>query len=327
MDDSAADHSGRGFDVATLFNVTYAPLGLSFIASVRHHAPDADIWVLAVDEGVETLIRSLGDPKVHLVTVNELDLAGVDELRSTRTPSEFCWTLKPAVCSAALERRANSRPLLYADADTYLLGHPKGLVREFEESQAAVMVTRHDFSRHYDQTDVAGDLAANMLVLSPLALNGVLPAWQDDCSAHCSATPSEGHFGDQRYLETWSSRFPGQVHLLGQDGLLGSPWNVDRRDLSGLVAYNFHGLTLLGPDRVLLTEGYAIPPRVRQEVYAPYLAQFRTSLAFMGDAGIEPTFMRPSTDGGRSLTRLMMALRQGRLAEDSPYIARLCAQD
>ena len=326
MDDSVGAPTRRGFDVATLFNVAYAPLGLTFIASVRRHAPDAHVWVLAVDQGVETLIRNLGDPQVHLITVDEIGLTGVDELRRTRTPSEFCWTLKPGACAAALTRRADSQPMIYADADTYLLRHPQDLVREFEESRAAVMVTRHDFSSPYDQTDVAGEFAANLLLLASPAKDAILPAWQDDCIALCSTAPSEGHFGDQRYLETWSSRFPGRVHVLERDGLLGSPWNIDRRDLSGLVSYNFHGLTLLGPDRVLLTEGYTITDQVRREIYSPYLTQLRASLDLMEDAGIEPVFMRPSSDGKRSLTRLMMATRQGRLADDSPYIARLSAQ-
>lgn len=315
--------SDLGLDVVTLFNLAYAPLGLSFIASVRRHIPEADVWVLAADEETATLLTRVVDPRVHLLTLDDTRFAEVHELRRSRTPSEFCWTLKPVACAAALSRSSASRSLLYADADTYFLRHPRELVREFDESQTSTMITRHDYSQEYDQTSVAGKFAANLLMLAAPAGDRILPDWQEDCLSLCSETPANDHFGDQRYLESWPSRFPDQIHVLQQDELLGSPWNVDRRDLDRLVAYNFHGLTLLSSERVLLTEGYKISDDVIRDIYLPYLRQIRESIDLMRDARVKPTFVRPRTDGKRMLTRIAMALRQGRLSADSPYLVRL----
>ena len=69
----------------------------------------------------------------------------------------------------------------------------------------------------------------------------VIDWWKDACKEWCYNRYEDGKFGDQKYLDDWTTRFKG-VHVLQHLGGGLAPWNVVQYDLKQIepVFYHFH---------------------------------------------------------------------------------------
>jgi hypothetical protein len=81
----------------------------------------------------------------------------------------------------------------------------------------------------------------------------------------------DGKFGDQKYLDDWTTRFSG-VHVLQNLGGGVAPWNVQQYDLSelDLVFYHFHGVKIFKNDQLDFAS-YELPKLVVERIYSPYI--------------------------------------------------------
>jgi len=124
--------------------------------------------------------------------------------------------------------------------------------------------------------------------------------WRNECIKWCYNRHEDGKFGDQKYLDDWTTRFEG-VHVLNHEGGGVAPWNLQQYQLSEiegnffvegrtaknpvpLVFFHFHGLRFYTPDLVEYSgAGYSIPQIWKTKLFAPYAKR----LFAIGDKVVE----------------------------------------
>jgi len=282
----------------TYFDRGFIIQGLALWRSLMAHDADAVLWVLAFDEETADALRALGEPRLRVVRLAELEAAD-PELAATRTARstvEYYFTASPCWIRWLLTAHPEIERFVYIDADLFFYASPAP-IREALDG-ASVILTAHRFhpwQRHYERY---GRYNKGCLAFrNDAGALACLDDWRTRCLAWCHDQPSEGRYADQGYLTAWPERFGAAVRVLEHAGVNLAPWNwqshslawdaADRPLLDGqpLVAFHFSRLRPLHGDwwwRSGQLQCGIMPWRLRQAVYGPYwraLAAARTELA------------------------------------------------
>lgn len=269
----------------TLFDIAFAPQGLSLHRSLQRFAGDHTLWVVAMDEDVEVLLAELALPNVQVVSLAEIEGDRLLTAKAGRTLGEYCWTLTPFTFDAVLARDPSANRVTYVDADVWLVGDPESVFASFEESGAAVQITEHAFAPEHDQTAYSGRFCVQFLTMDRHRSVPVRNWWQNRCVEWCFARSENGRFGDQKYLDEWPKRFGGLVHIARPRGRFQGPWNATRFPYSEATTYHFHSLRLAGNSLVQpAAKRYSIPAPHMEYVYKPYFIDLRGSISLITEA-------------------------------------------
>jgi len=123
--------------------------------------------------------------------------------------------------------------------------------------------------------------------------------WRDRCLEWCFTRFEDGKFGDQKYLDDWSTRFRG-IHELRHLGGGVAPWNVQQYDFSvtagrlrgrvrgqadswPVVFYHFHSFCLLSPRAYFPVRGYDLAPEPQALIYEPYFRALQDCVRSVGE--------------------------------------------
>jgi hypothetical protein len=181
--------------------------------------------------------------------MEEFETPALLAIKDGRTRGEYCWTCTPHVVIDALKRSGSSE-MTYLDADLYFFRSPEILLKEFRASGASVLLTEHRYAPEYDQTETSGIYCVQFITFrSDQTGLEILNWWGDRCIEWCFARFEEGKFGDQKYLDDWTTRFSG-VHVLENIGGGVAPWNMTAYRVSAgpmvngvpVVFFHFHNL-------------------------------------------------------------------------------------
>ncbi|MEK8045033.1 hypothetical protein [Ideonella margarita] len=276
----------------TIFNATYLVRGLALIDSLAKHCPDHRIHVFAMDEQTATLLRELKRPQVVVVTPAEFETPELLRVKPSRGMGEYFWTCTPHIIRHCLQVLGCAE-CTYVDADVWLLSDPEPVFEEMGD--AAVLLTEHRYTPKHDQAALSGRYCVQFMrfVANDRGL-AALQWWCDRCIEWCFARREDGKFGDQKYLDDWTSRFEG-VHVSTHVGAGIAPWNAGRtefREVAGqvqvrdpgdpawgdwrpLVFFHFHGLMSYSEDQLCYAFGYHLPAGAKRWVYAPYALQLQ----------------------------------------------------
>lgn len=124
--------------------------------------------------------------------------------------------------------------------------------------------------------------------------------WRNACNEWCYQRVEDGKFGDQKYLDDWTTRFP-KVYVLKNLGGGVAPWNIQQYNLLKegtdfiidekanhtkwkVVFFHFHGIKMieetyswfdipLFKKQKLSYTNYEMPENFRALIYEPYLLQ------------------------------------------------------
>jgi hypothetical protein len=263
-------------DYVTIFDSNYLPQGIAMVKSLLSHTEDARVWVVAADDPVSTALSAMNDEAIRIVPMAKVETAELRRVKSGRSRVEFYWTLTPFLPSWVFAHEPDARIVVYVDADMYFFKSPLQVLDEFVRNpDAGVMITPHDYSPEYDQTEASGIYCVQLMAFRCGLADEVLKDWQDKCLEWCYARVEPGRFGDQKYLDEWPSRFGAAIHVQQDTHLLGAPWNASKRMPSSLVAFHFHGLRILRGGWIALHPGYQVGPDIESAVYVPYVEQLR----------------------------------------------------
>ena len=284
----------------TYFDRGFLIQGLALWRSLAAHDPEASLWVLALDDDAAEALRKVGGPRLHLVTLAELEAGDAELLaaKGNRSRVEYYFTLSPCWPLWLLRLRPEIRRITYVDADMFFLGSPAEVFAAMETARASVLVTGHRFPSWLGHYERHGKFNVGLLCFAndPAGLD-CLAGWRDQCLDWCHDRLEDGKYADQKYLDGWPEKLGSRLIVLENPGVNLAPWNwagrryeilpghTVRVDGQPVVLFHFARFRpLLGTwwwQSGQLDYGI-MPWRLRQNLYGPYwqaLGRARSELA------------------------------------------------
>jgi len=267
----------------TLFDSNFLPQGLSLYHSLQQQEEEFCLWVVCMDEECKDTLLELNYPNITTISLAAVETPELISLKLERSRAEYCWTVTPFAPRWVFEADPLVTRVTYVDADMFFFESPRPLLKKFEKSGKAVMITDHHYAPEYDQSATSGRFCVQFMPFLRDESEIVRQWWEDRCVEWCYQRMEDGKFGDQKYIESFPVLFPDEIHICQQERALLAPWNVSFYAYSKCIGYHFHGFRLLENGTVCLyPPGYLIPRPTRMMLYEQYLAVFIESMTVLG---------------------------------------------
>ena len=277
----------------TLFDSGYLARGIAMIESLVRHSPDCRVYVVACDDAAVRILERLSIANVEVIPLARIEDDALLEVKPGRSRSEYYWTITSSTILYTLTEY-DLDVCTYVDADMFFFASPSVLFEEMGD--ASILLTRHNYSRPYDQSRGRGIHCVQFMTFRNDERGmAALTWWRSACVDWCFAYLDAGRFGDQKYLDDWPTRYEG-VHVLDYDGGWLAPWNIQQFDLravgdgviarnrktnleSTAVLYHFHSLRFYRDGNDVDLGWYFLPRSVKSVLYATYLREIRSITA------------------------------------------------
>ena len=264
----------------TLFDSLYLFRGVALYASMERHAGAFTLWVLCMDNATYDVLQRMALPHMQLLQLENLETDELKSINAARNKVEYCWTLTPFSLRFVFEADPAVVRATYIDADMWLLKSPSPIFSELEGSGKRVLITEHGFAPEYDQSATSGKYCVQFITFYREGGEVVRKWWEERCIEWCHIRFEDGKFGDQKYLDDWTERFPEQVHVLKHQEWMQAPWNSIRFQCNEAIWHHFHGLGI--SEGKVVVGNYTIPSLTLANVYAPYLDDLKKSILHIG---------------------------------------------
>jgi hypothetical protein len=270
----------------TLFDSNYLARGLSMHQSLQRKSSPFQLYVLAFDESSRTYLQKANITNLTVITMDEFQDPELLSVKPGRTNAEYCWTCTPSLILYCIEK-FGLEDCTYIDADMIFYDDPKILIDE--DPSASVIISEHRYTRDFDVSATHGVYCVQFMYFKNNEDGRTaLKWWRDRCLEWCYAYLEDGKFGDQKYLDDWTSRFSG-VHVMKHEGAGVAPWNLQQfefkiddgkiflqlvgaRHWHPLIFFHFHGLKFYSNHMLSLTGTmYDIGDDVKQIIFIPYV--------------------------------------------------------
>jgi len=278
----------------TLFDHRYMSRGLAMIRSLRRVVPDAQIWVLCLDDAALDIFRQIREPGVHPLALAEFEADDPELVMAKtdgRTLIEYYFSAKPSLIAHVMRAVPDADYVTYLDSDLWFHADPAPVFAEARDASA--LLTPHRFAETAGERKCFGRFNAGWISFrrSTEGLAG-LQWWRARCLEWCFDRVDEANnrFADQRYLDQLIVRFTG-VHAVRHAGANLAPWNVGGYRLGlrdgaimvdrgePLLFFHVHGVRTVGTDLYVTPQDvYRGPPDPiqRERIYRPYLKLLRS---------------------------------------------------
>lgn len=273
----------------TLFNSAFLARGIVLLRSLKKHCPDFHLYVFAFDQATFEYLSQLKEPAVTVIPLSDFEDAALLKVKKDRTAGEYCWTCTPSTVSYCL-KKFKLPHCTYLDADLKFFSDPNILLDEMGKNDS-VMITPHRYTPEYDMSATSGIYCVQFITFkNTIDGNTVLEWWRKACLDWCYARFEDGKFGDQKYLDDWTTRFRG-VHELKHHGGGVAPWNLQQyefrrkdKQVHGkelktkkkftVVFFHYHDLRFPDKKKINLSGGrYVINAKSKKIFYDPYVRQ------------------------------------------------------
>jgi len=300
----------------TLFDSNYMTRGLAMHQSLLKNSPSFHLYIFAFDKIAVKVLSDLNLEHVTVISLHDFEDEALLNIKPTRTTAEYCWTCTPSTILYCIKKHKLDH-CTYIDADLLFYSNPQVLIDEMGDK--SVLITEHRYTPAYNQFSSSGKYCVQFVCFKNdekglIALNW----WRNACIDWCYARFEDGKFGDQKYLDDWTTRFKG-VHELQHIGGGVAPWNVQQyqfrliedkiylKELHGdyvpLVFFHFHGVKFYLEDIVQLCPFYYLPSYVVENIYFPYIKLLQVfekhieaiDNSFNGNAAKQKSISKPYT--------------------------------
>lgn len=295
----------------TYFDHRYAEQGLAMLASLASLEKKAVVWVLALTEECEAILKKISPPLARVVPLRELldQQPALRKVRSKRGPVEFYFTASPVFVRACLEKVPARQLLTKLDADLFFYESPAFLHRL--ERNHSIIITPHRFAAPLQDRVRFGMFNVGWVSLRNDRIGRKCAEdWEKQCLDWCHDRPEPRRFADQKYLDAWPKKYP-KVKILSHPGANLANWNVREAGLSWdgrkvlvqgqpLVFYHFSGLRRL-TERIFDPQWShtAVRPGavLVNKVFRPYLKALQKAQSQMGSPATATGSLRYGENG------------------------------
>ena len=253
----------------------------------KHSKNNFHLYIFTFDNKSYELLKSLNLEYVTLVSLEEFEDERLLSVKSTRSIGEYCWTSTGLSIKYCIEK-FNLDSCTYLDADIYFFDDPCVLLEEV--SDGSTLITEHRYTKKYDQSNSSGKYCIQFITFHNNQHSiKLLNHWIDLCINWCYARVENGKFGDQKYLDDWTSKFDFVNELQHLGGGV-APWNMQQylfnqkedriygktikskksNQKFELVFFHFHALKFLDKNKIDLGS-YDINDNILNTIYKPYL--------------------------------------------------------
>jgi hypothetical protein len=269
----------------TLFNSNYLSRGLALYNSIVTQGIDFHLYIFAFDDDCEGVLQQLNLSHATVIPLRDFETPALLSVKADRTAGEYCWTCTSFTIWHCIHTYALPH-CTYLDADLLFFDDPGLLINEMGDN--AVLITEHRYSAEHDQSELSGIYCVQFVTFKNTTEGmTALRWWMNACLEWCYARFEDGKFGDQKYLDDWTTRFTG-VHVLQHRGGGIAPWNAtdytyvshqgkvsvttNEGENLPLVFYHFHDFRYCAEQSFRLTaEQYTLDSDVKRIVYGAYL--------------------------------------------------------
>jgi len=214
--------------LCTLYNSLYLDKGLVLYDSLCECAIDFELYVLCMDDKCYEVLSDLKLHKLKPLSLSVIENDKMKVAKSNRSMAEYCWTCSSRLIQYIIETY-QPECCTYIDADMYFYHDPQILVDEMLEAGKSVMMVPHRFTeRNNYLAKTVGTYCVefNSFKNDEKGLR-VLNHWHEKCLECCSNLGDGIHWGDQKYMDEWTSLFPEYVHVCKNPGAGVAPWNIE----------------------------------------------------------------------------------------------------
>lgn len=262
----------------TLFDSNYISKGIALYLSIKQHTDDFVLYVMAMDEKCEEMLKALDFDNV---VVEYLECAMTPELsqaKFNRSRAEFCWTCGSFTTHHFLTKY-NLSDITYLDSDLMFFSSPKVIFDELESAGASV-----GLSPHYIPYNATGEFCVQYCYFKNDS-NGLaaLTWWKDECLKWCYSQIEDGKYGDQMYLDYMPKKFEN-VYSIKNRGTGIAYWNSFaykffekslkfKGTLYPYVFFHYSGFNIKWEDnKIVVKECYYVSNNLREYLVMPYLS-------------------------------------------------------
>jgi hypothetical protein len=209
----------------TYFDHNYLSRATLAIESLRRFEAKTPIYVLALSELCEAIMRDMALPHVKIIPLTVLEEAYPElaSIKPTRTLIEYYFTLSPFLPHYLFSKTTADR-ITYIDADLYFFTSPRPVLDAL--GKASVAITPHRFSFEHRNHVQYGVFNVAWITYRRCAEGlDCLNAYKADCAAWCYDRVEDRRFGDQKYLDAWPLRYPA-LKIIHHKGFNLAIWNV-----------------------------------------------------------------------------------------------------
>lgn len=283
----------------TVSSRTYVARTLALYSSIRRFLSDFHLWICCADDTAYAILSRFGLENATLLQVKDVETPEIARTRPSKTETEYCWTLKPALCSYVLEH-FNVNRLLYCDSDIYFFSHPRPIHELWHNH--ATLLNRQLGTPALENAH--GLYQAGMIGFSKSAESlEILHWWQRKCTEWCYDDHSDpSRWGDQKYLQQIPDLFTS-IRVNDQYGLVATPWNIVMNNVRGLqvsrsgsdiylgneklTAYHFGSINVISEDVFDLWkhEPLSFDQHIIDDIYMPYLTHLNAIYQAIRDRG------------------------------------------
>ncbi|WP_051233590.1 hypothetical protein [Butyrivibrio sp. NC3005] len=287
----------------TLFDSNYLDKGLVLIKSLEKNAKKFRLYVLAMDDRCEKVLKDIDFENVIVVSLCDFEDEVMLKVKSNRSRAEYNWT-----CSACFLDYVftvyNEGYCTYIDADMYFYCDPIVLINEMIANNKSVQIIEHRFSNsfygYYSEKNSGKYCVEFNTFCNDTFGRKVLKEWKKQVLNSCKAADNGKTFGDQMYLNEWLEKYDC-VHVLEHPGAGLALWNLDRYKLiskndddiqikmddkvsTNVVFYHYHNICYLNEKTVdigVAASHWRVDHKLVKALYNEYLLKLNHEKEFV----------------------------------------------
>jgi hypothetical protein len=275
------------YNFCTLFNTKYLSRGLALYYSLEKVCQKFHLYIFAFDDQTNEILTKLNLEHATIISLSQLEDKDLLSVKSGRTVAEYCWTATPSTIFYVI-KKFNIESCTYVDADVYFYSSPNIIFDELADN--SILITEHRFSHEYRKDEKNNGKYCVQFITFKNDTYGLeaLIWWKDQCIIWCYNRHENGKFGDQKYLNDWTTRFR-KVHVMQHLGGGLAGWNIsqheffkDKENFYGIekktsskfdiIFYHFHYLKYYTNGKLDLGPRI-ISESAKQYFYKPYLKE------------------------------------------------------